>query len=72
MCLGSASSEFLKKRGPVLLFKTISKQRNCFTLSVVTDVKDGHGFTTEKVAQMFLSFNAMPEKITKIIVSGHW
>jgi len=34
-------------------------------LSVVTDGKDGHGFTIEKVAQMFLSFNAMPVKITK-------
>ena len=55
-----------------MLFKTIFKQRNCFMLSVVTDVKDGHGFTTEKVAQMFLRFNALPEKITKKLVSAHW
>ena len=56
-----------------MLFKTIFKQRNCFMLSVVTDVKDGHGFTTEKVAQMFLSaLNALPEKITKKMVSAHW
>ena len=34
-------------------------------LSVVTDGKDGRGFTIEKVVQMFFSFNAMAAKITK-------
>ena len=34
-------------------------------LSVVTDGKDGRGFTIEKVVQMFFSFNAMAVKITK-------
>ena len=32
-----------KNNGKVVLFKTISRHRNCVLSSVVTDDKDGHG-----------------------------
>ena len=40
-----------------------------FHIFFVTDGKDGQGFTIENVVLMFLSFNALPAKITKILQS---
>ena len=51
--------------GPVLLFKTIFRHRNCFLSYVGTDGKDGYGFKLEKIGPTFPSFSAMTAKITK-------
>ena len=57
-----------RNNGPVLLFKTIFKHRNCFLSSDATDGKDEHGLKVEKVGPTFSSSNAMPAKLTKNIV----
>ena len=57
-----------KNIGKVVLFKTISRRRNCFLSSVVTDDKDGLGLKLEKVGPAFSSLNALPTKITKKVL----
>ena len=42
-----------KNYGPVLLFKTIFRLRNCFLSSVVMDGQDGHGLKLEHLGQLF-------------------
>ena len=57
-----------KNNGPVLLFKTIFRHRNCFLSPGATDGKDGYGLKVEKVGLTFSTFNAMPAKLTKKII----
>ena len=61
-----ASIEFTLRNhnGPVLLFKTIFRHRNCFLSSVATDGQDEHGLKLEKGGPTLKSFNVMPAKIT--------
>ena len=49
-----------KNTGPVLLFKTIFRQQNCFLSSDVTDGTDENGLKVERVGPTFSSFNAIP------------
>ena len=49
-----------KNTGPVLLFKTIFRQQNCFLSSDATDGKDENGLKVERVGPTFSSFNAIP------------
>ena len=49
-----------KDTGPVLLFKTIFRQRNSFLSSDATDGKDENGLKVERVGPTFSSFNAIP------------
>ena len=57
-----------KNNSEVVLCKTISRHRNCFFSSVVTDDKDGLGLKLENVGPAFSSLNALPTKITKKIL----
>ena len=43
-----------KNTGPVLLFKTVFRQRNRFLSSVATDGKDGNGLKLFQVLMLFL------------------
>ena len=63
--LNLSSHQWTWNTGPVLLFKTIFRQRNCFLSTVAKDGKDGNGLKLERVGPAFSSFNAIPTKMTQ-------